>query len=117
MRGIVDKGFPGLNFAHPDNLHPKLSNATKGYLTICKVNLNPKPAYTELQQDLRLAAFGAPHRVRAGQACSNGQRVEFREARGVAIPVGVAPGTQEDTRGIPGPCAQPLIAPTRPPTR
>jgi len=35
----------------------------EGYATIYDVNLNPKPAYTELQQDLRLAAFGAPHRV------------------------------------------------------
>jgi hypothetical protein len=30
------------------------------------VNLKPKPAYAELQQDLRLAAFGAPHRVPSG---------------------------------------------------
>jgi Glycosyl hydrolase family 10 len=35
----------------------------EGYATIYDVNLNPKPAYTELHQDLRLAAFGAPHRV------------------------------------------------------
>jgi GH35 family endo-1,4-beta-xylanase len=34
----------------------------EGYATIYDVNLNPKPAYTELQQDLRLAASGAPHR-------------------------------------------------------
>ncbi len=38
----------------------------EGYATIYDVNLNPKPAYTELQQDLRLAAFGAPHRVPSG---------------------------------------------------
>ena len=38
----------------------------EGYATIYDVNLNPKPAYTELQQDLRLAAFGAPHRVPTG---------------------------------------------------
>jgi endo-1,4-beta-xylanase len=40
----------------------------EGYATLYDVNLNPKPAYTELQQDLRLAAHGAPHRVpsRAG---------------------------------------------------
>jgi endo-1,4-beta-xylanase len=37
----------------------------EGYATIYDVNLNPKPAYTELQQDLRLAA-GAPHRVPSG---------------------------------------------------
>jgi endo-1,4-beta-xylanase len=40
----------------------------EGYATIYDVNLNPKPAYTELQQDLRLAAFGAPHRVPTGAA-------------------------------------------------
>ena len=38
----------------------------EGYATIYDVNLNPKPACTELQQDLRLAAFGAPHRVPGG---------------------------------------------------
>lgn len=38
----------------------------EGYATIYDVNLNPKPAYAELQQDLRLAAFGAPHRVPSG---------------------------------------------------
>ena len=38
----------------------------EGYATIYDVNLNPKPAYTELQQDLRLAAFGAPQRVPSG---------------------------------------------------
>ena len=37
----------------------------EGYATIYDVNLNPKPAYTELQQDLRLAV-GAPHRVPSG---------------------------------------------------
>jgi endo-1,4-beta-xylanase len=34
----------------------------EGYATIYDVNLQPKPAYTELQQDLELAANGAPHR-------------------------------------------------------
>jgi endo-1,4-beta-xylanase len=38
----------------------------EGYATIYDVNLNPKPAYTELQQDLRLADHGAPHRVETG---------------------------------------------------
>jgi len=38
----------------------------EGYATIYDVNLNPKPAYAELAQDLRLAAFGAPHRVPSG---------------------------------------------------
>jgi endo-1,4-beta-xylanase len=38
----------------------------EGYATIYDVNLNPKPAYFELQQDLRLAAFGAPDRVHTG---------------------------------------------------
>jgi endo-1,4-beta-xylanase len=34
----------------------------EGYADIYDVNLNPKPAYFDLQQDLTLAAFGAPHR-------------------------------------------------------
>ena len=35
----------------------------EGYATIYDVNLQPKPAYYELQQDLGLGAFGAPFRV------------------------------------------------------
>lgn len=35
----------------------------EGYATIYDVNLKPKPAYYDLQSDLRLAAYGAPHRV------------------------------------------------------
>jgi len=35
----------------------------EGYATIYDVNLQSKPAYYELQQDLRLGAFGAPFRV------------------------------------------------------
>ncbi|MBR7828782.1 endo-1,4-beta-xylanase [Actinospica sp. MGRD01-02] len=35
----------------------------QGYGTIYDVNLQPKPAFYDLQQDLRLAAEGAPHRV------------------------------------------------------
>ncbi|MDR0344003.1 MAG: endo-1,4-beta-xylanase [Nocardiopsaceae bacterium] len=35
----------------------------EGYATLYDVNLNPKPAFSELQQDLRLAATGAPRRV------------------------------------------------------
>jgi endo-1,4-beta-xylanase len=38
----------------------------EGYATIYDVNQQPKPAYSELQQDLRLAAFGAPERVETG---------------------------------------------------
>jgi GH35 family endo-1,4-beta-xylanase len=30
--------------------------------TLYDVNLSPKPAFFALQQDLQLAAFGAPHR-------------------------------------------------------
>jgi endo-1,4-beta-xylanase len=41
----------------------------EGYATIYDVNLAPKPAYTSLQQDLTLAAHGAPHRPGSG----NGQ--------------------------------------------
>ncbi len=36
----------------------------EGYATLCDVNLQPKPAYYALQQDLDLAANGAPRRVR-----------------------------------------------------
>ncbi len=35
----------------------------EGYADIYDVDLHPKPAYTTLQQDLRLAAFGAPKRT------------------------------------------------------
>jgi endo-1,4-beta-xylanase len=38
--------------------------AGEGYAALYDVNLNPKPAYFALQQDLRLAAYGAPRRVR-----------------------------------------------------
>ncbi len=38
----------------------------EGYATIYDVNLQPKPAYYDLQQDLRLAAYGAPHRIDTG---------------------------------------------------
>ena len=34
----------------------------EGYATIYDVNLQPKPAYSEIQQDLALGAFGAPRR-------------------------------------------------------
>jgi endo-1,4-beta-xylanase len=37
----------------------------EGYATPYDVHLNPKPAYYDLRQDLRLAAFGAPRRVRS----------------------------------------------------
>ncbi|MBV9383885.1 MAG: endo-1,4-beta-xylanase [Streptosporangiaceae bacterium] len=39
----------------------------EGYATIYDVNLQPKPAYFDLQQDLQLAAYGAPHRVHTDQ--------------------------------------------------
>jgi endo-1,4-beta-xylanase len=39
----------------------------EGYATLYDVNLNPKPAYFALQQDLQLAGFGAPRRVRTPQ--------------------------------------------------
>jgi endo-1,4-beta-xylanase len=39
--------------------------AGEGYATIYDVNLNPKPAYYALQQDLLLASYGAPRRVPA----------------------------------------------------
>jgi len=38
----------------------------EGYATIYDVNQQPKPAYLDLQQDLELAAHGAPHRSGAG---------------------------------------------------
>jgi len=40
------------------------TNPLEGYATLYDVNLNPKPAFTALQQDLDLAAHGAPRRVR-----------------------------------------------------
>ncbi len=38
----------------------------EGYATLYDVNLQPKPAYVALQQDLDLAAHGAPHRTGMG---------------------------------------------------
>jgi endo-1,4-beta-xylanase len=38
----------------------------EGYANIYDVNLQPKPAYTTMQQDLKLAAHGAPHRPDTG---------------------------------------------------
>jgi endo-1,4-beta-xylanase len=38
----------------------------EGYATLYDVNLQPKPAYDDLQQDLGLAANGAPHRTGTG---------------------------------------------------
>ena len=38
----------------------------EGYADLYDVNLNPKPAYFRLQQDLELAANGAPHRPADG---------------------------------------------------
>jgi endo-1,4-beta-xylanase len=40
------------------------TNPLEGYATLYDVKLNPKPAFTALQQDLDLAANGAPRRVR-----------------------------------------------------
>jgi endo-1,4-beta-xylanase len=40
--------------------------AGEGYAAIYDVNQQPKNAYYELQSDLRLAAYGAPRRVRSG---------------------------------------------------
>jgi len=39
----------------------------EGYATLYDVNLNPKPAFSALQQDLQFAAFGAPHRFGDGR--------------------------------------------------
>jgi endo-1,4-beta-xylanase len=38
----------------------------EGYAALYDVNLQPKPAYFDLQQDLQLAAYGAPHRLGGG---------------------------------------------------
>jgi endo-1,4-beta-xylanase len=38
----------------------------EGFATIYDVNLQPKPAFTDMQQDLRLAVRGAPHRTGPG---------------------------------------------------
>jgi len=42
------------------------SNPQEGYALLYDVNMAPKAAYTDLQQDLALAAYGAPHRGGAG---------------------------------------------------
>jgi endo-1,4-beta-xylanase len=40
----------------------------EGYATLYDVNLQPKPAFFDLQQDLELAAFGAPRRFFGGRS-------------------------------------------------
>jgi endo-1,4-beta-xylanase len=44
----------------------------EGYAGIYDVNLQPKPAYFDLQQDLALGANGAPHRTGIGNQGPNG---------------------------------------------
>jgi endo-1,4-beta-xylanase len=39
----------------------------EGYATLYDVNLNPKPAFFALQQDLQFGAFGAPRRFGDGR--------------------------------------------------
>ncbi|HYK26785.1 MAG TPA: endo-1,4-beta-xylanase [Streptosporangiaceae bacterium] len=59
--------FTCWGFADADSWIPGFFKG-EGYATLYDVNLNPKPAYYALQQDLQLAAFGAaPRRVRSDQ--------------------------------------------------
>jgi endo-1,4-beta-xylanase len=53
--------FTVWGFGDADSWVPSFFTS-EGYAGIYDVNLNPKPAYTVLQQDLTLAAHGAPHR-------------------------------------------------------
>jgi endo-1,4-beta-xylanase len=39
----------------------------EGYAALYDVNLNPKPAFFALQQDLQFGAFGAPRRSLGGR--------------------------------------------------
>lgn len=60
--GVVHR----LGFGDADSWIPGFSNGEEGYAGLYDVKLNPKPAFTTLQQDLTLAAYGAPHRTGAG---------------------------------------------------
>jgi len=53
--------FTAWGFADGDSWIPGFFKG-EGFATLYDVNLNPKPAYFDLQQDLMLAASGAPHR-------------------------------------------------------
>jgi endo-1,4-beta-xylanase len=55
--------FTAWGFGDADSWVPGFFTG-EGYATLYDVNLKPKPAFTELQQDLRLAGSGAPRRVR-----------------------------------------------------
>ena len=58
--------FTVWGFADADSWVPGFFTG-EGYATLYDVNLQPKPAFFALQQDLRLAAFGAPERLGGGQ--------------------------------------------------
>jgi endo-1,4-beta-xylanase len=55
--------FTAWGFGDANSWIPSFTKGKEGYATLYDVNLNPKPAYTTLQQDLTLAAHGAPHRT------------------------------------------------------
>jgi endo-1,4-beta-xylanase len=57
--------FTAWGFGDADSWIPGFFKG-EGFATLYDVNLNPKPAFFDLQQDLRLAAFGAPHRHGVG---------------------------------------------------
>jgi endo-1,4-beta-xylanase len=57
--------FTVWGFADADSWIPGFFTG-EGYATLYDVNLQPKPAFTDLRQDLDLAAHGAPHRTGSG---------------------------------------------------
>jgi endo-1,4-beta-xylanase len=54
--------FTAWGFGDADSWIPGFFTG-EGYATLYDVNLQPKPAFFDLQQDLQLAAFGAPRRT------------------------------------------------------
>ena len=57
--------FTVWGFADADSWVPPFFTG-EGFATIYDVNLQPKPAFTDMQQDLQVAAHGAPHRTGRG---------------------------------------------------
>jgi endo-1,4-beta-xylanase len=55
--------FTAWGFGDANSWIPSFTNGREGFATLYDVNLNPKPAYTTLQQDLTIAAHGAAHRT------------------------------------------------------
>ena len=65
--GLIDLIFNGLDSPWAVEILRGVEDWCSAHATLYDVNLNPKPAFSALQQDLQFAAFGAPHRFGDGR--------------------------------------------------